>query len=158
MGEGAVRTLILHLKEFGLVDSIKAGTFLTTKGEKFAKYFLNAMPSKCFLKKCCLTLGKYNCAILLNGKDISDVGNGMHQRDFAILYGASDSLTLIFKDKEFVFSGDKVVCFSDEPEIKENLIQTLNPKENDIIIITSSDDKFVAEISAINTSLCTLAS
>jgi len=65
---------------------------------------------------------------------------------------------LTFKDGVFVFVGDKMMCFSDEPEINENLIQALNPKENDIIIITSSDDKFVAEISAINTSLWTLAS
>jgi len=32
----------------------------------------------------------------------------------------------------------------------------LNPEEEDIIIITSSDDKFIAEISAINTILWTL--
>ncbi len=156
MGEGAVRTLISHLKEYGLVDSIKAGTFLTSKGKKFATQFHNVMPAQCFLKKCCLTDGKHNCAILLKGKNVTDIGNGMQQRDFAILYGASDSLTLIFRDGEFVFVGDKVVCFSDEPEIKNNLIQTLEPEKDDIIIITSSDDKFVAEISAINTALWTL--
>jgi len=158
MGEGAVRTLISHLKELGLVDSIKAGTFLTSKGEKVAKHFQNAMPSQTFLKKCCLTSGKHNCAILRKEGFVSSVGNGMYQRDHAILYGAMDSLTLTFKDGVFVFVGDKMMCFSDEPEINENLIQALNPKENDIIIITSSDDKFVAEISAINTSLWTLAS
>ena len=80
----------------------------------------------------------------------------MQQRDYAILYGASDSSTLIYKKGEFVFSGDKVVCFPDEPEIRDNLIQTLEPKEEDIVIITSSDNKFVAEISAINTALWTI--
>jgi hypothetical protein len=163
MGEGAVRTLISHLKEYGLVDSIKAGTFLTNKGKKFADKFYTMMPSQTFLKKCCLTLkkccltnGKHNCAILLKSEHIDDIGNGMQQRDFAILYGASDSLTLIFREGEFVFSGDQVRCFEDESKIKDELIESLNPKNEDIIIITSSDDKFVAEISAINTVIGTL--
>ena len=60
IGEGAVRTLILHLKEYGLVDSIKAGTFLTKKGKRFAESFHNVMPSQTFLKKCGITVGKYN--------------------------------------------------------------------------------------------------
>jgi hypothetical protein len=156
MGEGAVRTLISHLKEYGLVDSIKAGTYLTNKGKRFAEKFHTVMPSQTFLKKCCLTNGKHNCAILLKGNQIDDIGNGMQQRDFAILYGASDSLTLIFRDEEFVFSGDGIKCFPDEPEIRDNLMKSLQPEEEDIVIITSSDDKFVAEISAINTALWTL--
>lgn len=157
MGEGAVRTLILHLKENGLVDTIKAGTFLTSKGKKFSEKLHTIMPSQTFLRKCCLTNGKHNCAVLLKGEHIDDVGNGMQQRDFAILYGASDSLTLIFREGEFVFSGDQMRCFEDELEIRDNLIELLEPENEDIIIITSSDDKFVAEISAINTVIGTLA-
>lgn len=156
IGEGAVRTLISHLKEYGLVDSIKAGTFLTKKGNTLAKHFHKIMPSQTFLKECCLTNGEHNCAILLKRAYIEDIGNGMQQRDYAILYGASDSLTLIYRKGEFVFSGDKVVSFPNEPEVRDNLIQTLEPEEEDIIIITSSDDKFVADISAINTALCTI--
>ena len=157
MGEGAVRTLIAHLKELDLVDSIKAGTFLTNKGRKFASRFSTIIPSQTFLKKCCLTNGKHNCAILLNNEHIDDIGNGMQQRDFAILYGASDSLTLIFRDGEFVFSGDQMRCFADELKIRDDLIESLEPENEDIVIITSSDDKFVAEISAINTAIGTLA-
>lgn len=156
IGEGAVRTLISHLKESGLVYSVKAGTFLTNKGKKFVKQFQKVMPSQASLRKCCLTNGKHNCAILLKGTHIYDIGNGMQQRDYAILYGASDSLTLMFKKGEFVFSGDKVICFPDEPEIRDELIQTLKPEEDDIVVITSSDDKFIAEISAINTALWTI--
>lgn len=156
IGEGAVRTLISHLKEQGLVDSIKAGTFLTNKGKGFAEKFKTIMPAQTFLRKCCLTNGKHNCAILLKGEHIDNIGNGMQQRDFAILYGARDSLTLIFRDGEFVFSGDQMRCFADELKIRDNLIESLKPKNEDIVIITSSDDKFVAEISAINTAIGTL--
>src|SRR5207245_341440 len=35
IGEGAVKTLILHLKREGLADSVRAGTFLTKKENKF---------------------------------------------------------------------------------------------------------------------------
>ena len=156
IGEGAVRTLILHLKECELVDSVKSGTFLTNKGKKLAKQFHKVMPSQTFLRKCPITNGEHNCAILLKGKHIDDVGNGMQQRDYAILYGASDSLTLIYRKGEFVFSGDKVVCFPDEPEIRDDLIQSLGPEEDDVVIITSSNEKFVAEISALNTALLTI--
>lgn len=158
MGEGAVRTLISYLREYEFVDSIKAGTFLTTKGKNFAKKFQEAMPYQSFLRKCCLTNGDHNYAIILRKEHVSNIGNGMQQRDYAILYGANDALTLRFKKGEFVFVGDEVVCFADESEIKENLIETLHPRNNDIIIITSSNDKFVVEISAINTALWTLGS
>ena len=157
IGEGAVRTLISHLKEQGLVDSIKSGTFLTSKGKRFAEKFCTVMPTQTFLRKCCLTNGKHNCAILMKSKYVDDIGNGMQQRDFAILYGASDSLTLIFRYGEFVFSGDQIICFEDELEIRDNLIESLKPENDDVVIITSSNDKFVAEISAINTVIGTLA-
>ena len=80
-------------------------------------------------------------AILLKGTHIDEIGNGMQQRDYAILYGASDSLTLIYRKREFVFSGDKVACFPGEQEINNDLIQSLEPEEEDIVIITSSDEK-----------------
>ncbi len=156
LGEGAVKTLISHLKEYGIVSSIKSGTFLTKKGIKFATEFHKALPSQNFIKKCNMTRGKYNYAIRLKKGYATKLGNGMQQRDYAILYGASDSLTLIYKKNEFVFSGDSMVCFSDEPQTKYEIIKTLDPKNGDIVIITSSDDKFVAEISAINTALWTL--
>lgn len=158
IGEGAAKTLIKHLKEFGLVDTIKSGTNLTEKGKKFANQILNAIPNQTSLKKCDTTRGKYNYAILIKKKFVQNLGNGMEQRDYAILYGASDSLTLIFEKKKFLFAGDKMQCFSKELDIKNYLIEKLNPEEGDVVIITSSDDKFVAEIAAINTALGTLTS
>jgi hypothetical protein len=155
LGEGAVKTLISHLKEYGIVSSIKSGTFLTKKGIKFATKFYNAVPSQGFVK-CDITRGKYNYSMVLKKEHISELGNGMEQRDYAILYGASDSLTLIFQNGKFVFSGDSRDCFQNEFETKEILINILKPENGDIVIITSSDDKFVAEISAINTALWTL--
>lgn len=158
IGEGASKTLIKHLKESGLVETIKAGTNLTEKGKKVANQFFTAIPNQTHLKKCDTTRGKYNYAILIKKKFVQNLGNGMEQRDYAILYGASDSLTLIFEKKKFLFAGDKMQCFSKETDVKNYLMEKLNPEEGDVVIITSSDDKFVAEISAINTVLGTLTS
>jgi hypothetical protein len=80
----------------------------------------------------------------------------MQQRDYAILYGASGATTLAYTKKKFVFLGESVDCLRDEPEIKKMLVENLHPKNNDIVIISSSDDPFIAEISAINSALWTL--
>lgn len=156
IGEGAVRTLIKHMKEFGLVDTIRSGTNLTQKGKKFANKFSSAIPNQTNLQKCDTTKGKYNHAMLIKKKFVQNLGNGMKQRDSAILYGASDSLTLIFEKEKFLFAGDKIQCFADEIDVKNQLVEKLNPDEGDVIIITSSDEQFLAEISAFNTALGTL--
>jgi hypothetical protein len=156
LGEGAVKTLVGHLKEEGLVGTIKAGTFLTKKGQKIARQFYDAIPTQGFLKKCDITKGKFNYAIRIKKEFTSNLGNGMQQRDYAILYGASDSLTLHYNEKEFFFIGDKMKCFEKEDKTRIDLINKLNPNNGDVVIITSSDDKFVAEISAINTAIWTL--
>ena len=156
LGEGAVKTIILHLKENDLAGTVKSGTHLTKKGQRLAKQFLDALPSKTHIEDCKITKGKYNYAILMKKKYVTHLGNGMEQRDYAILYGASDSLTLQFDKKEFLFTGERIRCFSDDPKTRDNLHEKLKPEKGDIVIITSADDKFVAELSALNTALWTL--
>jgi len=124
IGEGAVRTLISHLKQDGFVDVIKAGTFLTPKGKILSKKFLDIIPA---------------------------------QRDFAIMYGAKSATTLLFENGKFVFPNETKDALEKDVKIKKSLLEKLRPQENDIIIIASSDDVIVSEISAINAMLGTLA-
>ena len=157
IGEGAARTLVLHLKQFGLADSIRAGTFLTLKGTRFTKKFFDIISSQCAIEPCNIAREKHNHAILL--KDYATaVGNGMDQRDYAILYGAKGATTLAFENNQFVFPGETKDCLIDDPKTKKILLENLEPEENDLVIIGSSDEKFVARISAINSALWTLAS
>jgi hypothetical protein len=158
IGEGAVRTLILHLKQDGLADSIRAGTFLTPKGIRFAKRFSDTIPAQHNIQPCNISREKYNHAIIL--KDYASViGNGMDQRDHAILYGAKGATTLSFENGKFVFPGETRDCLNDDSQTEKVLLENLKPEENDLVIIASSDnDPFVAEISAINSVLWTLAS
>ena len=156
MGEGAVRTMIVHLKQNDLVDSIRAGTFLTTKGKNFVKKFTDVISSQCEIESCNIAREKYNHVFLVKNH-AGIICNGMDQRDFAILYGAKSTTTLLFKNNQFVFPNESKNALIDDPKTKNVLSEKLMPKENDIVIIASSDDSFVAEISAINSVLCTLA-
>jgi hypothetical protein len=157
LGEGAVKTLILHLKEAQLVDSVKSGTFLTEKGHKLITQIHSAIPNECALKKCNIVQGKHNYAILL--KNYSRVvKTGLEQRDYAILYGSSGCVTVLYKNKKFVFPGDEKECFTDDAKTANFLLENLCPDEGDVVIISSSNDPFVAEISAKNSALWTVAS
>ena len=158
IGEGAVRTLILHLKQQRLVDSIKAGTFLTPKGIRFAKKIFDVVPAQCSIESCNIVREKYNHAIILKNC-ASMANNGMDQRDYSILYGAKGATTLSFENNQFVFPGEVKDCLKNDSKTKNDLLENLRPEENDLVIIASSDDDpFIAEISAINSVLQTLAS
>jgi hypothetical protein len=157
LGEGAVKTLILHLKEAGIVSSTKSGTFLTEKGHELTDHLKSAIPKECKIKKCSIIQGKHNHAVLLKNHS-SIVKTGLEQRDYAILYGSSGCITIVCKNKKLVFPGDEKECFFKDIKTRDYLLENLCPDEGDVIIISSSDDPFVAEISAKNSALWTLAS
>lgn len=156
LGEGAVKTLISHLKEAKMIDTTKSGSFLTEKGEKISKQIQQIIPNECKIKKCAVVTGKNNFAIILKNYS-SAIKSGLEQRDYAILYGSSGCTTILYKDNKFVFPGDTKDCFREDKKTKKYILENLSPKEGDVIIISSSDDPFVAEISAKNSALWTLA-
>jgi hypothetical protein len=156
MGEGAVKTMISHLKEESMVDSTKSGTFLTNKGSSFVKNLTTILAAESEIKKCRIAPGKFNYAILLK-KYANATKSGMEQRDYAILYGATGATTLAYKDRRFVFPNEITDCLADDIKTKKTLLASLRPENGDLIIITSASDPFVAEISAKNSALWTLA-
>jgi len=156
LGEGAIKTLILHLKETKMVDTTKSGTFLTSKGKKFSESLFKVIPKECKLKKCKIASGKNNHAIIL--KDYSfAIKTGLEQRDYAILYGSLGCITLLYQNNQFIFPGEEIECLEEDPITREIILNNLNPSEGDVIIISSSNDPFVAEVSAKNSALWTLA-
>jgi predicted transcriptional regulator len=157
LGEGAVKTLILHLKEAGMINTTKSGTFLTEKGHKIINQIQSVVSKECKIKKCSILQGKHNHAVLLKNYS-SIVKTGLEQRDYAILYGSSGCTTMICKNKKLVFPGDEKKCFVKDIKTENHLLENLCPNEGDVIIISSSNDPFVAEISAKNSALWTMAS
>jgi hypothetical protein len=63
----------------------------------------------------------------------------------------------LFKENKFVFPGDYRDCFRKDKKTKNYIVENLSPEEGDVVIISSSNDPFVAEISAKNSALWTLA-
>ena len=156
LGEGAVKTLILHLKEAKIIGSTRSGSFLTGKGKKIIDQIQRRVPKECKIKKCDLIPGKNNHAIILKNYAFA-IKSGLEQRDYAILYGSSGCTTLLFRRNNFVFPGEEADCFENDSKTKKYLMKNLEPQEGDVIIVSSSNDSFVAEISAKNSALWTLA-
>lgn len=156
LGEGAIKTLILHLKEAKMIDTTKSGTFLTAKGRKFSESLFSVIPNECKLKTCKIVPNKNNHAIILKNYSFA-IRTGLEQRDYAILYGSSGCITLIYKNNQFVFPGEETECLNEDPMTRKTIFENLNPSEGDVIIISSSNDPFVAEVSAKNSALWTLA-
>ena len=156
IGEGAVKTLILHLKREGLVESVRAGTFLTKKGSKFVNQFNEIMASECSVGMVEFTKTKNNYAVLLRNAS-KNVKSGIEQRDAAIIYGASGAMTMIFHKNKFVFPGEETDCLKSDFRTRKVLFESLRPHEGDVIILVSANDSFTAEIAAKNSALFTMA-
>ena len=156
LGEGAIKTLILHLKEAKMIDTTKSGTFLTSKGKKFSENLFRVIPKECKLKKCKIAPNKNNHAIILKNYSFA-IKTGLEQRDYAFLYGSSGCITLIYKNNQFVFPGEEIECLGEDQTTRNLIIDNLDPSDGDVIIISSSNDPFVAEVSAKNSALWTLA-
>lgn len=156
MGEGAVKTMIMHLKGELMAESTKSGTFLTTKGKDLIKNLTEIVFAECDIKKCHIAQGKFNHAVILRNYSFA-TKTGVEQRDYTILYGASGATTLLYRDDKFVFPNETVDCLLNDQKTRNLLINELRPKNGDMIIIASASDPFVAEIAAKNSALWTLA-
>lgn len=156
MGEGAVKTMISHLKEESFVDSTKSGMFLTNKGKNFIKSMHNVISDECMIKKCAIAPGKFNYGVILRRYSHA-TKSGMEQRDYSILYGASGATTIQCKDGQFLFPKENIDCLANDPRTRNTILSELKPENGDLIIIASATDPFVAEIAAKNSALWTLA-
>ncbi|HEV3433647.1 MAG TPA: DUF4443 domain-containing protein [Nitrososphaera sp.] len=158
LGEGTVKTLVKHLKMQGLIETSNRGTRLTAKGKSICEGLLSAIPAEMSLPKCSIALSKFNYAVLVRDFGFA-VGLGIEQRDAAIKMGATGATTLLFKDNKFVMPANSDDSLKKEQEIRRMLIEKLNPKEGDVIIIGSANDnKKTAELGAKNAALLTIFS
>lgn len=158
LGEGTVRTLIKHLKMYGMIESSNAGTKMTKKGSSLLSDLLSFLPSETRLSKCNITLGKHNYAILIRDMSYA-VRSGIEQRDAAVKVGASGATTLLFKDNKFLIPKTNYDALKGEEELANQLIQILHPHEEDVIIIGTDDSsKRKAEFAAKTAALVTILS
>ena len=158
LGEGAVRTLVKHLKNEGLIKISRTGIILTDSGKKLSSFLNSRISSETEVPQSSLTVGPFNIAVLV--KNVADaIKYGLEQRDAAIKVGASGATTLIFSHGSLVMPGaEGEDVFKNIPAIRDVLISKLKPREGDVVIIGSGNDRLTAELGAIAAALETLKS
>ena len=159
LGEGAVKTLVKHMKTDDLIATTNGGTRLTSRGKAISNALASSIPAETSLPKCSVALGKFNHAVLLKNLSYA-IKSGIEQRDAAIKMNAIGATTLLYKDKKLVMPTNmNQNSLKKEPEIRKHLIEKLKPEQEDVIIIGSSDnDSRTAEMAAKNAALSTLVS
>jgi len=156
LGEGSVKTLVKHMKMSGLVENSNAGMWSTNKGKAVYAKLHGAIPNEMNIFKCSIALGKFNYAVLV--KDIAyNIRSGIEQRDAAIKLGAVGATTLIFKNGRLLMPDTREDLLRNNPKIHSLIIKKLEPKDNDVIIIGSSENKRTAELAAKSAALYTIA-
>ena len=156
LGEGTVKTLVKHLKMQGLIETSNRGTKLTAKGKSICEGLLSVIPSEMSLPKCSVALSRFNYAVLVREFGFA-VGLGIEQRDAAMKMGATGATTLLFKDNKFVMPANSDDSLKREREVRRMIVEQLNPREGDVIIIGSADNNGkTAELGAKNAALLTI--
>lgn len=147
LGEGATRTLVKHLRSEGIVEILRSGIVLSDVGRKLLSVLRSKIGGEAEVPKSSLTVGSFNVAVLIRDKaDV--VTHGLEQRDAAIKAGASGATTLVFSRNRLAMPGIGEDVFQNIESIHDMLISELTPKENDVIIIGSADDRLTAEFGA----------
>src|ERR671918_607194 len=158
LGEGTIKTLVKHLKMQGLIETSNRGTKMTAKGKGICEGLLAAIPAEMSLPKCSVSLSRFNYAVFVREFGFA-VGLGIEQRDAAIKMGATGATTLLFKDNKFVMPASSNDSLKKEREVRKMLIEKLNPRDGDVIIIGSADsNEKTAELGAKNAALLTILS
>ena len=152
LGEGATRTLIHRLKSNDLITVGRFGCIFSMKGEKLWDTLHEVLPRKISLKRTGLTLAAFNIALLVKGFS-NKVSLGMEQRDAALLVGAKGATTLTFKKGRLIFPADNRDVSMDFPQVHKQIVDSLKPGENDVIIIGSADTLDKAEYGALAAAL-----
>ncbi len=144
VGKGAIRTIISRLKEAGLIVTSKEGCILTDKGLSVWKSFVEVYPKRVEIGKTALTTSKYNYAFLVKNM-AHKVKSGIDQRDAAIMGGARRALVIVSKEGRLKIESVSNSIEDEFPEAASEILEKLNPEDNDVIIIAGADNPLMAK-------------
>ena len=147
LGEGTTRTLLKHLKNEGITQSSRSGIVFSGEGEKLFSNLRSKLSEGVEVPRSPLTVGSFNIAVLVRDSARA-VKSGMEQRDVAIKSGASGATTLIFSSNKLSMPTREQDISVSMPSLHKQLVTKLKPKENDVIIVGSGENRKIAEIGA----------
>jgi predicted transcriptional regulator len=137
IGEGSMRAILNRLKKRGLITSSRGGHSLTAKGRRvLGKPFRFVR-----VEAGSLTVGKVDVATVVRGV-AEKVKRGIEQRDEAIKVGADGATVLVFKGGELRFPDG---FLNVEEKLGHTLVEVLEPKEGDVVVIGTAKDVVKAE-------------
>ena len=140
IGEGSTRTILDRLKGRGLVTSSRGGHALTAKGRRWLGKPLEYVR----VDAGNLTVGEVDVATIVRGA-AKKVKRGIEQRDEAIKAGADGATVLVFKTGRLQFPD---LFLKIDKKVERALVETLRPREGDVIVIGTAEDTFSAEAGA----------
>jgi hypothetical protein len=144
VGDGAVRTIISRLKENDLIETSKEGCNLSRKGAEIWGQFEEIFPRRIAISKSDLSSSDFNHAFLV--RDCGQkVRSGIDQRDAAIIAGAKNALVIVYRNGHLRIESVSECLEKDYPQAASQIINELDPKENDVVIVAGADSALRAK-------------
>jgi predicted transcriptional regulator len=147
VGEGAIRTIINHLKDAGLIETTKAGCTLTAKGLSTWKRFEELFPERGEIERTELTNADHNYAFLVKNTG-HKVTSGIEQRDAAIVAGAKRAVVIVSKDGHLIIESVSKAIEKDFPKATSQILKVIQPEDNDVIVIAGAESSQKAKHAA----------
>lgn len=148
LGEGTTRTLISRLTKVHLITTTRNGCILTEKGKKLWEQIKISIPHKLKIENNELTFAAYNIAILIKNR-AEKVNKVLEQRDAAVRAGASGATTLVYKDGKLTLPTISTDISTDYPKAFRQIMQLMNPSDNDVVIVSCGATLKTAEYGAL---------
>ena len=156
LGEGATRTVLKRSRSSGYVDVNASGAFLTRKGRSMHLLLQRRLLPLVALGNSRLTVGSEQAAVGVRGSG-RRLGNGIPQRDSAIMVGATAATTYSIHGSRFVMPGGSTDCERDFPGGAWKLLRrSLAPKDGDAVIVCGAQDALKAKLGALAAALTLL--
>jgi predicted transcriptional regulator len=147
LGEGTTRTLLRHLNNEGIIQGSRRGISLSEEGKNLFSDLRSRLSEGIEVPSSRLTVGPFNIAVLVRNS-AQAVKSGMEQRDVAIKSGASGATTLVFSSNKLSMPAREDDVSVSAPSLHKQLLTEFEPKENDVIIVGSGENRELAEIGA----------
>ena len=144
VGEGAIRTIIDHLKEANLITTSRQGCNLTEKGMRLWEKIEQMFPKRVKVKRTVLNNSKYNFAFLIKNS-AHKIKSGIIQRDAAIMGGADRATVIVSKEGKLAIKSVSRDIEKDFPEASKKILKDLSPENNDVIIVAGADSAIRAK-------------
>ena len=144
VGEGAIRTIIDHLKDADLITTSRQGCKLTNKGAHLWEKIELLFPKRIEVKRTILNNSKYNFAFLIKNSG-HKIKSGIIQRDAAIMGGANRATVIVSKEGKLAIKSVSKDLEKDFPDASKKILEEFSPENNDVIIVAGADSAIRAK-------------